>query len=134
MRKEYDFSNGVRGKHSKDFAESRTIVWLDARTLYRDLAIPEFYLSFEDWFTVAVQGEFKEGEEWKVELLDKGNVHEGNTPTFRITQAVADQIARDEIGPPVERMRHYTRTAEFSKINWNQRLSEQTHAITGDEE
>lgn len=34
--------------------------WLNARDLYRDLAIPEFYMSFEDWFTSRIQGEFKE--------------------------------------------------------------------------
>ncbi|KKM88530.1 hypothetical protein LCGC14_1257940, partial [marine sediment metagenome] len=73
------------------------------------------------------EADYKINEDWIV----KG---EGDNLTFWITQAVADQIAKDDAGPPVEQMRHYTRTAEFSKINWNQQLSEQTHAITGDED
>ncbi len=103
--------------------------WLNARDLYRDLAKWEEREPFTTWFEMTIQPEFKEGEDWRGEIDEKTN-----EPVFWITQAVADQIAKDDAGPPVERMGYYTKSAEFRKINWNQRLSEQTHAITGDEE
>ena len=102
-------------------------IWLNARDLYRDLAKWEEREPFTDWFNLTVQADYKINEDWIVE-------GEGDNLIFKITQAVADQIAKDDAGPPVEQMRHYTRTAEFSKTNWNQQLSEQTHAITGDDD
>ncbi len=102
--------------------------WLNARDLFKSLAIPEAYVSFTTWFGRWVEGQYKINKDWVVE-------GEGDNLEFKITQRVADEIAQAEKGPPVERMRHYTRTVEFAKINWNQQLSQQTHAITeGDEE
>lgn len=103
----------------------RSDPWLNARTLYRDLAIPGFYMSFEDWFTSRVQGEFKEIEDWKVEI-DDDELH------FWITQETADQIAHDEIGLPVERAKTWSH--EVAEQGWNQENNPQTHAITGDED
>ena len=113
--------------------------WLNARDLYRDLAIPEQYIPFSSWIESRIENDFEEGDGWHVkqegQVIKKEDAMKNDKPaSFWITQAVADQIAKDDAGPPVEQMRHYTRTAEFSKINWNQQLSEQTHAITGDED
>ncbi|HEB09835.1 MAG TPA: hypothetical protein ENI06_01320 [Spirochaetales bacterium] len=125
--------------------------WLNARDLYRDLAIPEAYFPFSSWFESRVESEFEEGQGWHIKqegrIVKKEDAMKNDKPvSFWIAQAAADQIAYEEIGCPLERMRYYTKSAEFRKINWNQRLSEQelaiteeeyseqTHAITGDEE
>lgn len=129
------------------------MTWLNARDLYRDLGKWDEREPFTDWFTLRIKNEYKEGEDWKVIPKKGGDSHDPDARStrlvgpvdvtspppngeleFLITQAVADQIARDDAGPPVERMGYYTKSAEFRRINWNQRLSEQTHAITGDEE
>ena len=123
--------------------------WLNARDLYKSLAIPEAYVSFTDWFARWVEGQYKINKDWVVQPKKGGDSHDygaenkpvvsvhmtspppnGEEREFKITQRVADEIAQAEQGPPVERMRHYTRTVEFAKINWNQPLSQQTHAIT----
>ena len=104
------------------------MTWLNARDLYKSLAIPEAYVSFTTWFSRWVEGQYKINKDWIVE-------GEGDNRKFKITQRVYDDVAKQEQGPPVERMRHYTRTVEFAKINSNQQLSQQTHAITeGDDE
>ena len=100
--------------------------WLNARDLYKSLAIPAFPLGmdFTAWFERWVEGEYKINNDWIV--TEKRD--------FLITQRVYDEISAADKGPPVERMRHYHRTAEFAKSNRNQPLSQQTHAITEDEE
>ena len=125
--------------------------WLNARDLYRDLAIPPapIGIDFTAWFERWVEGEYQEGKDYEFEqdgqIKVKSNekTRWSNNPiTFKITQRVYDEISQAERGPPVERMRHFTRTVEFKnmsdkerdKWNWNQPLSQQTHAITEEDE
>ena len=100
--------------------------WTDARELYRDLAIPGFYMAFEDWFTSRIQGEYKINKDWIVE-------GEGDNLEFRITQEVADQVAHEERGVPIIRLRD-PMSEEVAGRGWNQDNNPQTHAITGDDE
>ena len=101
------------------------ITWLNARDLYRDLAIPEFYMRFEDWFTSRIQGEYKINKDWIVE-------GEGDDLQFKITERVADEVAREEIGLPVHKSKAMSH--EVAEMGWNSENNPQTHAITGDDE
>lgn len=99
--------------------------WLDARELFRDLAIPPVYVRFEDWFTSRIQGEFEEGTDWKVDITEDG-------PIFWITPEVDAQIAAEERGMPAIRLKRMSH--EVAELGWNQENNPQTHAITGDDE
>lgn len=99
--------------------------WLNARDLYRDLMIPEFHQAFEDWFTSRIQGEYQEGVDWKVEF-------DGEEPTFWITELVDAEVANDERGLPIIKVRRMSEDA--AELGWNEENNPQTHAITGDDE
>lgn len=108
-------------------------IWVNARDLYRDLAIPEFHIRFEDWFTTRIQSAvndagvllYKINKDWRHE-------GEGETLKLMITQRVADEVAGEEIGPKIEKVGSWSH--EAADMGWNQETNPQTHAITGDEE
>lgn len=83
-------------------------------------------MSFEDWFTARVQGEYSEGEDWKV---DQG----GDDLAFWITPEVAEQIAREETGVPESRLTHFRGDGAWPETRFNQENNPQTHAITEDD-
>lgn len=99
-------------------------VWLNARELYRDLAIPEFHFRFEDWFTTRIQGEFQINKDWTVDA-------EKDPPEFRITREVYDKIAYEELGLPITRIGSWSH--EQALMGWNEHNNPQKVAITDDE-
>lgn len=98
--------------------------WILARQVYDDLAIPEFHTSFTDWFTSRIEHEFRQDVDWKVEIKN-------DNPVFWITRAVADQIARDEIGLSVTRNKFLSHKRNENRF---QLENPQKYAITGDED